>query len=95
MEKGRGAPGLGFLYRRVSIHPILLDYWFIVPEFVDGIRQMVEQGIEIDDNSVLRLMTEIYSEKERQRKGGELKDYFNFYKTRRGITQLKKNLGTY
>lgn len=56
---------------------------------------MVEQGIEIDDNSVLRLMIEIYSEKERQRKGGELKDYFNFYKTRRGITQLKKNLGIY
>ncbi|MBQ9613039.1 MAG: hypothetical protein IJV14_10705 [Lachnospiraceae bacterium] len=93
MERGRGAPGLGFLYRRVSIHPILLDYWFIVPEFIEGIKQMVENGEEIDDGSVLKLMVKVYSEKEIQKKNGELKEYFNFYKTRRGITQLKKNLG--
>lgn len=93
MQEGRDSRGLGFLYKKVSLHPILLGYWLDVPEFQSEIRSIMIQYGDINDEVVLHVMEKIYADRDSKRKKGILQEDFSFYRARRGITQLRKILG--
>ena len=88
MQEGSDLSRLGFMFKKISIHPLYLKMWLSVPEFTEAIDHMIATNTTIDNQSVCDLMERVYNEKSAKRSSD-----FNFYKARRGIKALKKELG--
>lgn len=83
------ASKMAFLCKKISTHESNMAYWLTIPEFVNVLYTMFEQGKVIDDSSVLNLMKVVYrSKEEAQVPNSE----FNYRWARRAIIHIEKAL---
>lgn len=91
MPEGRDTAKLSFMFNKISVPKMSMVYWLKVPEFVDAIFNLYDNGKTIDDKVVYDVMTSIYDEV-LPYKGTERTVEYNFSKMRQGIARLREKL---
>lgn len=86
-QEGSDLSRFGFMFKKISVHPIFLRMWLEIPEFTDRIDEMMATNITVDNQSVYDLMQRVYGEKSVQHD-----PKFNQYKARRSMRELEKSL---
>lgn len=89
MSKIQDASRLNILYKVCSAHKYNMAYWLTIPEFVDEMLSLREQGVLFNDQNVLDVMQRIYNEKDENR---ALYPDFNFSTARQAINQIQRAL---
>lgn len=80
-----------FMMKKISLSRYLLDQWFDVPEFVDGLVALDNQQREINNDSVLELMESIYESKSVMKKLLS-RDEFGFRNAKHSINSLASKI---
>lgn len=78
-----------FMFSKISLSRYLLNQWFDVPEFVEGLVQLDAQRQEIDNVSVLELMKRVYDQKTAVKSSLSREEY-GFRNARHSINSLSR-----
>lgn len=89
-----GSQRFGSLFQRCSCGSIQLKMWLQVPEFIAKLELMIDQGIELCDETLLPVMKEIYDqklkEKQQANRNGAWYDGFEFGEAKSGMRRMRK-----
>ena len=70
IELSGNSHGIGFLYKKIDAPRLSLTYWIDIPEFVDAITNLLDEGHTIGNNEVFQIMKDIYLEKNNKKRMG-------------------------
>lgn len=81
---------LGFMFKTISVSKIALDYWLSVPAFYSEMLDKMNRHEPINNNTVLKVMEEIYDRDFRPVQNTPEGLGLNFYRARKAINQLRR-----
>ena len=81
---------LGFMFRSIQVSKIALDYWLSVPEFEERMIAMMDRHEPIVNETVLRVMEEVYERDFKPVQNTPDGIGKNFYLARKAINQLRR-----